>query len=396
MARQLRRPGDIRLETQRASTARGMRNPSFTFRGDLLAPQLLQWGVMFPVLAGETLKSLSVMGRIVGAPTTSQLAAVTGSWFEHWLFYVRIGDLPTYAEQMRDHISTGTPAAPTWTQLTNDVRKAVWDSYFKDDDEPTYLSQTPVAALRWAGEDWLDSAYLQSTFPPADTISGDWEDQWVRYQQMRRTKLTTNTFEEYLAKVGVAVPPQLRMEDDPEHKVPELLHYSREFVYPQPTTNPSGTTLAHAVQWFLQDKITRGRFFAEPGVMVHAFAVRPKVLVGPATTASVDNAPMTYLSPQVLNMPPEYDTDPHTSIQPVLGKVHSPTGDTVAGADVFVDARDALLYGYDAWSGAAATVMVRTLNRRPTQAQIDTLAKYACDFYLRTSIASRISRDTTA
>lgn len=392
MSRQNMRPSDVRIETQRALTARGMRSPTSTFRATGLKMQTLHFGQMMPVLAGDTLKSASIMGRLVGAPVATDLAAVQGSWFEFWLFYVRVGDLNNQANTMRDYIAGAWPTAPSIASVISDAQNAIFRKYFTDEDELAYADY--AGRLRWVGTDWLDSAVAESALPAEDTVNNDmWEEQWVRYQAMRRAKITTNTFEEYLAKQGVQAPTALRVEHDPEQKIPELLHYSREFAYPQPTANPSGSTLAHSVQWFFNEKITRGRFFAEPGFLYPCWAVRPKVVLGGPNGASVD--PLTHLDLQRLYMPPEYDTDPHTSIQEVPGSVMSANGDTVNGAVPWVvDARDFLLFGADSIPAGAGGIS-RSPDRRPTAAQVTALPTFTVDLFKTYRIASRIHRDTT-
>ncbi|AXH79537.1 MAG: major capsid protein [Circular genetic element sp.] len=384
-------PADVRLETQSRLTARGMRNPTSTARYDALAMMVLQFGQFMPVLAGDTLKSASIMGRIVSAPTSTALAAVQGHWFEQWLFYVRAGDLSSQASAFRDYISAASGTAPTYANLVSDLKNAVFQKFFTDEDEAAGAGLG--WRLRWPGSDWFDTAVLESALPAEDTVNNDlWEEQWIRYQQMRRARLTTNTFEEYLAKQGVAAPVALRAEHDPELKMPELLHYSREFAYPQPTTNPTGTALAHSVQWFIQSRLQRGRFFAEPGFLVPCWAVRPKVLLAPTTGAVAD--PLNLIDLRTMFMPPEYDTDPHTSIVEVPAAQASPSGDTVPGsAPWVVDAREFLLRGADA--GSAAAAVIRTPDRRPTATQVSALPTYTVDMFHTYRIASRINKDTT-
>lgn len=383
--RQSRVPADVRLETQRRTTARGMRSPTFDLRSTTFKAQTLHVLGYNQVLPGDTLKNASVQARVVGAPTSTAEAAIQGWWYEHFLFYVRVGDLPTYAEAMRNAIaniaSSGTPSA---AELKADINSAIWTGYFVDEGE----SIATANRMRWAGVDFLDSATPVTELSGSDTITDDWDDQWLKYQSMRRAKLTTNTFEEWLAKQGIAVPPQLRNENDPELKKPELLHFSREFAYPQPTTNPSGATLAHAVQWFIQDRTTRARFFAEPGWIVPCLAFRPKVyLSGPSSPD-----PMSWMADDAQWFPPEFDTDPHTSLTQVAGgALYASDGTNPFASALVVDRRDLLINGYS----YSPTSQKYYRDRRPTQAEIDALPTFACDYHARYQIASRVSKDTT-
>lgn len=391
MARQTRVPGDVRLETQRRTTARGMRKPVIDLRAGGRSMMTLHPISFVQVLPGDTLKGMSIQSRIVSKPTDSEDAAVTGMWFEHWHFYVRVGDLPTYAEAMRNLVANiSTAGAPNAAQLEEDMMAAVHKGYFLDEGE---VATSPFR-LRWPGQDWLDTAVPVSQLPGSDTITDDWDDQWLKYEAMRRAKLTTNTFEEWLAKQGVSVPPQLRVEHDPEMKKPELLHFGREFAYPQPTANPSGTALAHSVQWFLQDRFTRARFCAEPGWIASFMAVRPKAYL--VNAAGTPNGPQGNVLDDLGWFPPEFDTDPHTSLMQVPGSYFVADGqDTVAYPEALVvDRRDALLYGFGTAFGGVQT-FARHLDRRPTAADVAKLPTFTLDWHASLHIASRVSKDTT-
>jgi len=379
--RQMRRPGDIRIETQRLTTARGMRDPRVDFQGAAMKRATLTGVALLPVLAGDTVAQANYAARVIGANEAED--QVVGSWFESWLFYVRVGDMPD-AETIRELLVD--PTAATNIDWWSQVQQAVWKGYFMDEDE-VHASTFP--RLRWPVEDWADSAVLESTLPPDTTPGGgdDWTEQWTRFEAMRRSRLTVKTFEEYLAAQGVAVPPQLRNELDTDFKVPELLHYSREFAYPQPTINPTTGTGASRVQWFLQEKMAKQRFCAEPGFIALFVAIRPK----PYLKYLVN--PLDFLDTAEGWLPIDFDTDPHTSLLEVpTGIMASDTVSTV------VDIRDYWLNGYSTLSGADSlnsNVFNGSFGHRPTQTQIDAMPTFRFDMNFRMSVKGRISKDTT-
>lgn len=369
----------MRIETQRATTARGTRNPVVNFQGYAMKRQTLTGVAYLPVLAGDTVKTANYAARIIGANEAED--AVVGSWFESWLFYCRIGDMASAAD-IRDLLIN--PAEATNIDWVTETNNAVWKSYFMDEDENT----NTFPRLRWSGNDWTDSATLTSTLPEPEPGADDWSEKWTYFEAMRRARLTVDTFEEYLAKQGIVVPPQLRAETDPEMKIPELLHYSREFAYPQPTVNPTTGTGASRIQWFIQESMKKGRSCAEPGILALYVAVRPKAYL------KYQVNPMDFLDAAEGWMPIDFDTDPHTSLLEVPGGVMGGT-DTVS---TVVDIRDYWLNGYSTVMGADSlntNVYQGSFGRRPSQTQIDAMPTFRFDLNFRLSVASRIYKDTT-
>lgn len=378
-------PGDIRLETQSALTGRGMRSPRYDYqRAGLEVGQL--YPIMFaPVLAGDTIKSASLMARVLGA-TTDTIPNTRGCWFESWMFYVRVGDMPG-AEGIRDLIVD--PAATTVIDWRDQAMKAIWSGYFVDEDESLPWSAGPNW-LRVPGSNWYDSATDAAALPAPDAGGDEWKTQWSRFEAMRRAKLTTKTFEEYLAAQGVSVPPQLRQEHDPELKVPELLHYSREFVYPQPAGFGVGSAEVFRWQWFIQERLARGRFAAEPGMLVACIAARPKVYV----VSDFDE--LDFLNQAEGWMPIDLDTDPHTSLVEVEGSVF---GDTTPGALQVVDMRDLYLFGAQVGeSSGDLDPYLADVGAKPRFSYLDGASPptFNVDATVRLEIASRVSKDTTA
>lgn len=381
-------PADVRLETQRALTARGMRTPRFDYQstsgtvGDLV-PMLFA-----PVLAGDTIKSANLMARVFLNPY-DKLPRTRGVWYETWMFYVRIGDMPA-ADQLREVLVDPTrPGNPDWRY---ECMSAIWKGYFVDERAPTGWNQGGYNWLRIPGSGWWDSATEEADLPAPTPGADQWETQWQRFEVMRRSKLTTKTFEEYLAAQGVAVPPQLRQEHDPELKVPELLHYSREFVYPQPAGFGSGDPPVEVqrYQWFINERMERGRFCAEPGFVVLCGAVRPKVY------RVTDFDPLDLLDSAEGWLPIDLDTDPHTSLVEIDANAFE-DGSKTPGANAVIDVRDLFLHGYQVGDVDDLFSPFLRLDQTFSFLQSEgTVPTFEIDATWSLNIASRISKDTTA
>lgn len=377
MARTRMIPQDVRIEPQSRLTARSMRAPNHNFQGVACKPFTLHLAAIAPVLPGDTIKASSLMARIVGDNEPEN--QVLGKWFETWQFYVRIGDLPNAATIRNVIVDPASAAAVDWD---GECMEAITKGFFMDEEE-TYA--TVGQRLRFVGTDWADSVKTSASLPAVGGTD-EWADQWTRYQSMRRAKLTVATFEEYLAMNGVEVPPQLRDETDVERKRPELLHYTREFAYPQPTVDPTDGTGKARVQWFIQAKQERARFAAEPGFICALFAVRSKTY----RTYTVD--PLDLLNSAEGWMPSAFDTDPHTSLIEVTGGIAA----TPLNVNSVVDVRDLYLHGHSRVIGTPSGAYAKTIDDRPTQVQIDAMPKFNIDGVFTPRIASRVSSDTTA
>ena len=412
------RPSDIRIEQQRATTARGTRTPNYNFAGVNLAEYALVPTMFAPMLAGDTIAKASVSARVI--MPVQQLQRVQGAWFEHWLFLVRIGDMAN-ADDIRAMLidPNASEIAPDWRQLCMD---AIVRNYFLDElyvEKSGWAGWSPGMRIRNPRTGWWDSARTYGG-DYIDTVSADpaeWDGQWEVYQQLRRAKLTTKTYEEYLASQGVNVPRPLRPEvgnsvtGDPEAQIPELIQYSREFVYPQMSIAPTtGGTAAPAatLQWFIQDKLARSRFCAEPGFLVAMSAVRSKVYVMTGTGGEGEVAfdPLDFLNTAEGWLPIDFDTDPHTALSTIEGAVF--VGDDTATVSV-VDLREQFLHGADEVQNGVirnvpdevALLIPLTYADPPTgSAPVSgaepMLSTYAMDAYYSLAVKSRITKDVTA
>ena len=400
MSRQGIRPADIRLEQQRATTARGTRSPEYNFRGSNLSEYTLVPTFFAPVLAGDTVAQATAQCRVIASAQDNN--TVIGAWFEHWFFNVRIGDMPS-AESIRDLLID--PAASAAIDWRDECMQSIW-KYFRDESEASSWSATSY--LRNPRVGWWDSSRGADDLPDTSGASDEWDEQWIRYQAMRRAKITTKTYEEYLASQGVNVPVQLRAEHDPEFKMPELLSYTREFVYPQMSMAPvEGGELQPlaTLQWFINDRLKRSRFISEPGFIVGCVAMRRKAYavgfdsLGGSEGVAFD--PLVMLNDAMGWQPIDLDTDPHTSL------VSMPAiyfGDTVPGAEQIIDSRDLLLYGQDEWQKAEVRNQVNLFNglRTPMAPkngsrpdELSELITYQMDSRYKLNVKSRVSKDTT-
>lgn len=422
MARQALRPADIRLETQPATIGRATRSPEYNFAGTALKEYTLIPTFFAPVLAGDTVFKASVQARSI--MPLQNFARVQGAWFEHWLFYVRIGDMDAGDGYGADNIR-GTLMSPQLGGYTFDWRQmcmnAIWKNYFVDqafvEEDSANGVWSPNKYLRNPRTGWWDSAreYGGAYIDPVSDPD-NWDGQWAMYQQMRRAGLTTNTWEEYLAKQGVGVGPQISPDSatspnlrDTKFQIPELVHYSREFVYPQVSMAPSSggsISPASTLQWFINDKLPRSRFCAEPGFFVGAMAIRSKVytktLGSGATTVGSSYDPLTLLNTAAGWLPIDFDTDPHTALVRVEGD-YFPGNDTVGTDHEVIDLREQFQYGADEWmqdtvrNSAGVDTLIPTVLMNPPAGSppTSTPSVFTADCHYRLGVKSRVTKDVT-
>lgn len=426
--------GDIRIEPQKplaGSSGRKMRRPQFPF---LLQqkPFTLQPCMIAPVLPGESLKNANVNIRVLSEPIRN---AVTGWWYEFYLFYVRLADLDD-ADALRDAIID--PDKPL--NLTDAVNypcfhaNANYPSWVKRCMDvvarQNFQSETAAAPTRFGlpgvrvtGDSWMNSIRYGAGLGNYDDMDdGAWEEKWTEYQKMRRAKLTVNTFAEYLAKSGVAVPPQLQ-EAEAEYRKPELLRFVRDFVQPQQVIEPTTGLPAAVVQWNVAERADKRRFFDQPGFICGYVVTRPKVFLKNHRTSVSD----ILLNNAVGWMPVEYESDPHTAVAgfdtDTIGGAVEAGPLHVAGEVYALDRRDAFLYGEqfvnfrmdsipgaDSVPGAWNIVDLPSstgadnepVDLVPSEAEVNGLFVNATRQYVRAdgivtlNIASRISSDATA
>lgn len=357
------RANDVRIETQSTLTRRRSRRPQHSWAIGVRPWQICPC-MIAPVLPGESLKSASMQMRMISDPIVSPLQ---GWWLEWYLFYVRFGDLfspadANYRAMISDPSAPGlatspnvgdladwnwyhggnTTGAPWYKNIWKDCYGPIVRAYFrKEGQEPGTTLINSYDACRFAGANGLDTLYtdLELGTPTGADL---WAKQWAAFQVAREAKLTTNTWEEYLAQSGVSTPPKL-VEPQKDFQIPELVRFVRDFAYPTATVNQADGTIKTTVQWSMAERIDKRRFFAEPGFLCGIVVVRPKAYTFYQNGSLTDlYCTSNYGWPQ-----PAYDTDPHTTM------VSHNAAATPAGVGVvrgsstvhWTDVKDLYLYG---------------------------------------------------
>jgi len=279
---------------------RMIRRPSHTW-SIKQRPHVIQPIALIPVVAGDSIRSLRWENRVLTSPINSQ---VEGWWCESYAFLVPLSaflgtdrtDAAALLVDPSESASAGSLPVATlaWTyHFQGGVNwclvalKPIIERYFRKEGQAWNASGTtvslggetvPIAALptRSVLDAIVPDATAVGTAPVDWNADDDYEGRWAVYEELRRQKLITMTYEEYLRSEGVAVPAQLapgRAAD----KRPELLHYSRQFSYPSNTVNPADATVqATAVSWVQSERLPRPIYCAEPGFIVLVSVVRPK------------------------------------------------------------------------------------------------------------------------
>lgn len=360
MVRSAPRGADVRLENIPAGGRRSMRKPQHVFRLKC-GPWMIHPFCIAPVLAGDTLRSASIQARVLSDLLASY---VSGWWAEMYLFYIRVGDLVD-AETVRQAIIDPSAnmdalasaaqveymhqvaSRPSWVK---ECLRQVTHHYFREEgevwDAHTLIGFNAAASLpasQITGRSWLDSVQPSSALTVDAADDDDWERKWTAFQQLRNARLTTATWEEYLAVNGVNAPPLLRPTDQ-EEKKPELLRFIRQYQYPRMHLDPTTGAVGGFLEWHIAERLDKSRFFDQPGFIFGVTVFRPKVYLTNQKTAAVD----VMLHNAEGWMPAEFETDPHTRVVEFqdnggvgagLGPIHGAT------VDYWVDRADLFLYG---------------------------------------------------
>jgi hypothetical protein len=304
-------------------------------------------------MPGETLKSASIQARVFSDPLVSN---IQGWWLEFYLFYVRVGDFLTpFNDSMRN-----TLRDPTNNPSSTQADTPSWAWYHGPSTEPNFMYQCygPIvrAYFRKEGEDGttaiLDrycatrvtgsSGLVNSLYTDASigspTGADGWAQNWNAFQQIMETRITSATWEEFLAQQGVSTPPKL-VEYERDFQIPELVRFVRDFAYPLATVNQSDGTIKTTVQWSMTERVDKKRFFAEPGFLVGLMCCRPKCYFLNQNGSLSD----CYLGHGAYWPRPEWDTDPHMRLLKWAPGAAGPVrGGSVA---YWHDMADLFLYG---------------------------------------------------
>lgn len=342
---------------QAASSRRVPRYPSHTFHLRY-RPYVIQPFAIAPVLPGETLKLGLLQTRTVTDPIRNGLI---GWWLEHYLFYVKLRDLPIREEMEKmamdpewskaaiDETAAstdyyfygGSAGAINWQKL---CLQRVVEEYFRNEGEAwdAYtIGGMPIASI--SEKRWHDTLYLGAAEAADDvdvdldadsTITASEIDRAMAVWQMQRAmNLTDMTYEDWLRTYGVRVPQAEEL-----HK-PELLRNLQQWQYPTNHIEPTTGAPSSAVSWSIGERIDKDRFFREPGFIFGVTVCRPKVYwsnqLGAAASA-MDG--MLQWLPAVLN------DDPNTSLR-YFAQGQGPLPGLTDAGGYWMDVRDLLVYG---------------------------------------------------
>lgn len=348
---------------QQALSKRKTRSPSHPFYVRH-RPFQIQPFFFAPVLAGETLKNLTIQARAVTDPIINP---IIGWWLEHYVFYVKLRDLygrddftnmlmsPGYSMAAYDaatdhkymHYNAGTETPLiNWVSLC--AARCV-DEYFRNEGEVSsdYLINTlPAAALNYT--DALQSAIKDSDWNAASNVDVDvlpgadgnrstlYTSEIDKYMQQYHTaiamRLTDMTFEDYLAQFGVKIPKE-------ELLRPELVRYSRDWQYPSNTIDPSNGVPRSAVSWSIAERADKDRYFKEPGFLIGLTCSRAKMY------PKYKGNPSEFMNQALRWFPPMLTNEPTAGWVQMDG-ADDPVANVLSNTAWDFDMKDYLLHGY--------------------------------------------------
>lgn len=278
MAIQIVQPGQTRTRTTRT--------PNFPIAGTI-QPQGIYPLVALPVLPGETLTRMQTKIRLISRPISHPLV---GSWYEGWLFYVKLTDLDRALGEMfiRDDVSTEghtaatakarfftTPGQIDWVQKCYD---RIIEAYFVNEDEtPPMIDGVAMAKLQnvWWGQ---NLTFIEEGANPQEELE-NLERGIDPYQMAKMMGMSELSYEQYLKQYGV-------QSIKTEVGKPEVLRYWRSWTQPSNTIDPVTGTPSSAFSWNEDIKAEKDIYFREPGFLIALQAVRPKFYM-PQLTSSM-------------------------------------------------------------------------------------------------------------
>lgn len=327
-----------------------------------------------PVLPMETLDSAFLQSAVVSDPVANRLI---GWWHEYHIFYVPIRALtqgpdfqidpadlnslfldPTFT--MNTSYTRGSNTVPfysfkggvSWVNMLYSYIVARW---FRDEGEGSSADTTwddydiaQVDQKNWAHSLKEESATGDDTELPGvdeledlDILSG-FETHYAQYELMRDQGMIDMTYREFLRSYGITPPKDLVVAPDAE-AVPTLeAERLRSIVkFTQPTLAPQvgSANTSSVLYWRCAERITKRRFFGEPGFIFGVTVTRPKLYLGNQKGHAVGLLHNAFAwLPAVLNHLP------YTSIQENLD---SATDGILQGGDedYWLDIKDMFLHG---------------------------------------------------
>lgn len=256
---------------------RHTRKPNFPIAG-VIKPYGLYPIFIHPVLPGETIEHITLKQRMLSKPIKHPLA---GAWLETFLFYVKFTDID---RSLGDMFISDTYSTSGHTAGANNERffvktgQIAWvdkcmarihDAYFVHKNE-TKRTIDGVYQCKLNHASWYQNAIFAAAATAVGANIETVEGQLTAFEMMQQMSMTEITYEKYLQQYGV----QSVRTGIGE---PEILRYARSWTLPTNTVEP--TTGSPSSCWTWSDEITldKPKLCAEPGFLVAAQVVRPKM-----------------------------------------------------------------------------------------------------------------------
>jgi hypothetical protein len=337
--------------------ARRVRRPSHPYLIETMPFQITPF-LIAPVMPGETLKSALLQAKAVSDPIGNTLI---GWHAEKYLFYVKLTDLDD-REAFRAMVVDPDYDASSLTTATEnafhffassatrqglDYVSACLDrvvqEYFRDEDEtPSSATIDGKYAAKITATSLVDSLRPSSEYD-ATAVDVDVDldaDSTITASEVSRAQamwmglvqqgLTDKSYEDFLRSYGIKP-------EEQELNRPELIRYLRDWTYPTRLVDPSDGSPVAAVQWALQERVDKARFFREPGFIFGVTCFRPKVYLKnmKGTLSAFLQNGLTWLPGEVQN-----------NIAYGLEAFAAATGPLDAASAAYtLDLRDLMLYG---------------------------------------------------
>lgn len=393
--------------------ARKLRSPKNPFHVRHMPFTLNPIGV-WPVLPGETLKSLLLQARCVSNTVKNPLI---GAWMEFYFFYVKFSDLTDNAddvalkdmiltpgramtdidkttanETLRTKVVTTPGGAATQIDFVGKCLVSVMEAFFKDPDETfatgsvTNGVSTEYQTHMKPGSDWLHSAIEDTDYAALDVdvdIDGDAtimasevQIAMAQWDLLKQGKLVDMTFEDYLRSQGV----NTGLASLEEHK-PELIRNIRKFDYPVNTVDPTDGDPSTAFSWAITETADKDRFFSEPGFIAGYSCFRPKIYMSEQQGLMVN-----FLNTVYDWLPNVFAADSHRGMKKFNGLTTNSPNESDGPLDgitddYWVDVKDLFLHGEqfvnftlgDADAGLVAIPEATLKRKYATAAEMGTL-----------------------
>lgn len=370
-----------------------------------------------PVLPGESLDSAFLQSRCVTDKVQSQ---TIGWWHEKHVFYVPLRALTdsryvdTNMDFTEDEFNTffltnttvAAAASGTALMLTGDstryygfnggcgwmyaLYRYIVRTWFRDEDDLTLadLDQYPGAYIDELRQSWANSLKLESVGTEDPDLPGEDEMSDLdvltgfttikqQYDLMVSEGLTDLSYRDYLKSYGITPPADVHV--DPVDNMtpivdPERLRVIRKWSYPTLAPQQGDASVSSVLYWSLAERITKTRFFAEPGFIIGITIVKPKLYLGnqKGSATNLLYSTLRWLPATLAHLPYTSVTEELDSV--TAGIIRTP------GEDYWLDIKDLFKYGGQWVNFAAAAgkdhflaIPDATLTKIPTEAMIDSI-----------------------